>query len=83
MAAWCLDVNSLSTSLFAELKPLYANSVWITKNNVKANIWKLYMTLEANKKFMENLSLQLCKLPVDTCAQRYWSEGGHNKAKKR
>ena len=24
------------------------------------------MTLEANKKFMENLSLQLCKLPVDT-----------------
>ena len=29
---------------------------WITKNNVKTNIWKLYMILEANKEFMENLS---------------------------
>ena len=46
------------TSFFVELKPLYANSVWITKNNVKANIWKLYMKFEANKEFMENLSLQ-------------------------
>ena len=36
----------------------YANSVWTTKNNVKANIWKLYMKFEANKEFMENLSLQ-------------------------
>ena len=30
----------------------------MTKNNVKANIWKLYMIFEANKEFMENLSLQ-------------------------
>ena len=30
----------------------------MTKNNVKANIWKLYMKFEANKEFMENLSLQ-------------------------
>ena len=29
----------------------------MTKNNVKANIWKLYMIFEANKEFMENLSL--------------------------
>ena len=49
--------NKNGTSLFAELKLLYANSVWITKNNVKANIWKLYMKFEANKEFMENLSL--------------------------
>jgi len=41
-----------------ELKLLYANSVWIIKNNLKANIWKLYMNFEANKEFMENLSLQ-------------------------
>ena len=27
-------------------------------NVVKANIWKLYVKLEANKEFMENLSLQ-------------------------
>ena len=26
-------------------------------NVVKANIWKLYMKFEANKEFMENLSL--------------------------
>ena len=32
-------------------------SQWITKNNVKANIWKLYMKSEADKEFMENLSL--------------------------
>ena len=50
--------NKNGTSLFAELKPLYANSVGITKNNVQANIWKLYMIFEANKEFMENLSLQ-------------------------
>ena len=50
--------NKNGTSLFAELKLLYANSVWITKNNVKANIWKLYMKFEANKEFKENLSLQ-------------------------
>ena len=50
--------NKNGMSLFAELKPFYANSVWITKNNVKANIWKLYMKFEANKEFMENLSLQ-------------------------
>ena len=48
----------MARALFAELKPLYANLVWITKNNVKANIWKQYTTLEANKEFMENLSLQ-------------------------
>ena len=35
----------------------FANSVWMTKNNVKANIWNLYMKFEANKEFMENLSL--------------------------
>ena len=29
----------------------------MTKNNVKANIWNLYMKFEANKEFMENLSL--------------------------
>ena len=50
--------NKNGTSLFAELKLIYANSVWITKNNVKANIWKLYMIFEANKEFMENLSVQ-------------------------
>ena len=50
--------NKNGTSLFAELKLLYANSVWITKNNVKANIWKLYMIFEANKEIMENLSVQ-------------------------
>ena len=49
--------NENGTSLFAEPKPLFANSVWITKNNVKANISKLYMKFEANKNFMENLSL--------------------------
>ena len=53
---FCTRVNG--TSLFAQLKLLYANSVWITKNNVKANIWKLYVIFEANKEFMENLSLQ-------------------------
>ena len=55
-------------SIFAKLKRLYANSVWtredpllvwITKNNVKATIWKLYMKFEAHKEFMENLSLQM------------------------
>ena len=30
----------------------------ITKNNVKENIWKLYMKFEANKEFIGNLSLQ-------------------------
>ena len=30
-----------------------------TKDNVKANIWKLYMKFEANKEFMENLSLHV------------------------
>ena len=30
----------------------------MAKNNVKANIWKLYVKFEANKEFMENLSLQ-------------------------
>ena len=55
--------NKNGTSLFAELKLIYANSVWITKNNVKANIWKLYMIFEANKEFMENLSLQLLLFP--------------------
>ena len=49
--------NKNGTSLFAELKLLYANSVWITKNNVKTNIWKLYMIFEVYKEFMENLSL--------------------------
>ena len=29
-------------SFCSDIKPLYANSVRITKNNVKANIWKLY-----------------------------------------
>ena len=33
--------------------------MWITENNVnKANIWKLEMKFEANKDFMENLSLR-------------------------
>ena len=55
----------MARALFAELKPLYANSVWITKNNVKTNIRKLYMTLEANKEFMENLSLhETAPLPL-------------------
>ena len=45
--------NKNGTSLFAELKLLYANSVWIAKNKVKANIWKLYMIFEANKQFMD------------------------------
>ena len=49
--------NKNGKSLFVHLKLLYANSVWITKNNVKANIWKLYMIFEASKEFMENLSL--------------------------
>ena len=35
----------------------------MTKNNVKANIWKLYMIFGENKEFMENLSLQQAKLP--------------------
>ena len=30
-----------------------------TRDNVKANIWKLYMKFEANKEFMENLSLHM------------------------
>ena len=50
--------NKKGTSLLTELKLLYANSVWITKNNVKANIWKLDMIFEANKESMENLSVQ-------------------------
>ena len=54
---WNKD-NKNGTSLFAELKLIYANLVWITKNNVKTNIWKLYMIFEANKEFVENLSLQ-------------------------
>ena len=45
-------------SVFFYIVSSYANSVWITKNNVKANIWNLYMKFEANKEFMENLSLQ-------------------------
>ena len=49
----------MARAFFAELKPLAdANSVRINKNNVKANIWTLYMKFEANKEFMENLSLQ-------------------------
>ena len=52
----------MARALFGELKPLYANSVWITKNNVKANISKLYMIFQKNKEFMENLSLQV-KVP--------------------
>ena len=47
---------------FCRAKKHYANSVWITENNVnKANIWKLDMKFEANKDFMENLSLRFEK----------------------
>ena len=60
------------------LKPLYANLVWITKNNVKANIWKLYMKFGANKEFMENLSshftaviVKCMKNNVDITKPRY------------
>ena len=52
-------IIKMARALFAELKPLYTDSEWITKNNVKANIWKLYMTLEAKKEFMENHSLNI------------------------
>ena len=38
----------------------------MTKNNVKANIWKLYMIFEANKEFMENLSLQRTTFSLHT-----------------
>ena len=55
---WQDSFDSFGTSLFAELKPLYTNPGWITKNNVKANTWKQNMKVEANKEFMENLSLQ-------------------------
>ena len=46
----------MARAFFAELKLIYANSIWITENNVKVNIWKLYTKFEANKEFMENLS---------------------------
>ena len=38
---------------------LSAFILFATKDNVKANIWKLYMKFEANKEFMENLSLHM------------------------
>ena len=38
-------------------------------NVVKANIWKLYMKFEANKEFMENLSLHRCLRTPETPKQ--------------
>ena len=36
-------IIKMARAFLADLKLLYANSVWITKNNVKANIWKLFV----------------------------------------